>query len=78
MDKVVEKEIDVNYQLPEGSRHINRNGIDDVWEDRFIEHVRAHNVLHVYKVARVKLADCTFTNTMELALKNHGGIFSPE
>ena len=32
---------------------------------RFIEHVRAHNVEHVYKVARVKLTDGTFTNTME-------------
>ena len=46
--------------------------------DRFIEHVRAHNVEHVYKVARVKLADGTFTNTMEHPLKNLGGIFSPD
>ena len=45
---------------------------------RFIEHVRAHNVEHVYKVARVKLADGTFTNTMEHPLKNLGGIFSPD
>lgn len=27
----------------------------DVWEYRFIKHVRSHNVEHVYKVARVKL-----------------------
>lgn len=45
---------------------------------QFIEHVRAHNVENVYKVARVKLADGTFTNTMEHPLKNLGGIFSPD
>lgn len=43
-----------------------------------IEHVRACNVGYVYKVARVKLADGTFVNTMEYPLKNLGGIFSPE
>lgn len=71
-------EIEDYYQLPDGARLMNRNGMADVWEYRFIEHVRAHNVEHVYKVARVKLADGTFTNTMEHPLKNLGGIFSPE
>ncbi len=36
---------------------MNRNSIPDVWEYRVIEHVRAHNVEHVYKVERVKLVD---------------------
>ena len=78
VDKVVVHEIEDYYQLPDGARLMNRNGMADVWEYRFIEHVRAHNVEHVYKVARVKLADGTFTNTMEHPLKNLGGIFSPE
>ena len=78
VDKVVVHEVDEYYTLPEGGRFMNRNGMPDVWEYRFIEHVRAHNVEHVYKVARVKLADGTFTNTMEHPLKNLGGIFSPE
>ena len=78
VDKVIVHEIEDYYQLPDGARLMNRNGMADVWEYRFIEHVRAHNVEHVYKVARVKLADGTFTSTMEHPLKNLGGIFSPE
>lgn len=78
VDKVVVHEIEDYYQLPDGARLMNRNGMADVWEYRVIEHVRAHNVEHVYKVARVKLADGTFTSTMEHPLKNLGGIFSPE
>ena len=78
VDKVVVHEIEDYYQLPDGARLMNRNGMPDVWEYRAIEHVRAHNVEHVYKVARVKLADGTFTSTMEHPLKNLGGIFSPE
>ena len=78
VDKVVVHEVDEYYTLPEGGRFMNRNGMPDVWEYRVIEHVRAHNVEHVYKVARVKLADGTFTSTMEHPLKNLGGIFSPE
>lgn len=78
VDKVVVHEVDEYYTLPEGGRFMNRNGMPDVWEYRVIEHVRAHNVEHVYKVARVKLADGTFANTMEHPLKKLGGIFSPE
>lgn len=78
VDKVVVHEVDEYYTLPEGGRFMNRNGMPDVWEYRVIEHVKAHNVEHVYKVARVKLADGTFVNTMEHPLKNLGGIFSPE
>ena len=78
VDKVVVHEVDEYYTLPEGGRFMNRNGMPDVWEYRVIEHVRAHNVEHVYKVARVKLADGTFANTMEHPLKELGGIFSPE
>ena len=78
VDKVVVHEVDEYYTLPEGGRFMNRNGMPDVWEYRVIEHVRAYNVEHVYKVARVKLADGTFTSTMEHPLKNLGGIFSPE
>lgn len=78
VDKVVVHEVDEYYTLPEGGRFMKRNGMPDVWEYRVIEHVRAHNVEHVYKVARVKLADGTFTNTMEHPLKDLGGIFSPE
>ena len=78
VDKVVVHEVDEYYTLPEGGRFMNRNGMPDVWEYRVIEHVRAHNVEHVYKVARVKLADGTFANTMEHPLKDLGGIFSPE
>ena len=76
VDKVIVHEIEDYYQLPDGARLMKRNGMADVWEYRVIEHVRAHNVEHVYKVARVKLADGTFTNTMEHPLKNLGGIFS--
>lgn len=78
VDKVVVHEVDEYYTLPEGGRFMNRNGMPDVWEYRVIEHVRAHNMEHVYKVARVKLADGTFANTMEHPLKDLGGIFSPE
>ena len=78
VDKVVVHEVDEYYTLLEGGRFMNRNGMADVWEYRVIEHVRAHNVEHVYKVTRVKLADGTFTSTMEHPVKNLGGIFSPE
>lgn len=78
VDKVVVHEVDEYYTLPEGGRFMNRNGMPDVWEYRVIEHVRAHNVEHVYKVARVKLADGTFVSTMEHPLKKLEGIFSPE
>ena len=78
VDKIVTHEIDDYYQLPPGARIMNRNGMPDVWEYSVIEHVRAHNVEHVYKVARVKLADGSFVNTMEHPLKNLGGVFSPE
>ena len=78
VDKVVVHEVDEYYTLPEGGRFMKRNGMPDVWEYRVIEHVRAHNVEHVYKVARVKLADGTFANTMEHPLKDLEGIFSPE
>ena len=71
--KVIVHEIEDYYQLPDGARLMNRNGMADVWEYRFIEHVRAHNVEHVYKVARVKLADGTFTNTMEHPFASHLG-----
>lgn len=47
MDKVVVHEIEDYYRLPDGARLMNRNGMPDVWEYRFIEHVRAHNVEHV-------------------------------
>ena len=78
VDKVVVHEVDEYYTIPEGGRFMNRNGMPDVWEYRVIEHVKAHNVEHVYKVARVKLADGTFVSTMEHPLKKLGGIFSPE
>ena len=55
MDKVIVHEIEDYYQLPDGARLMKRNGMADVWEYRFIEHVRAHNVEHVYKVARVSI-----------------------
>lgn len=78
VDKIVIHEVDEYYTLPEGGRFMKRNGMPDVWEYKVVEHVRAHNVEHIYKVARVKLADGTFVNTMEHPLKNLGGIFSPE
>ena len=78
VNKVVVHEIEDYYQLPEGARFMNRNCMPDVWEYRVIEHIKAHNVEHVYKVARVKLADGSFENTMEHPLKNLGGILSPE
>lgn len=77
VDKVVVHEVDEYYTLPEGARFMNRNGMPDVWEYRVIEHVQAHNVEHVYKVARVKLPDGTFVSTMGHPLKNLGGVFSP-
>lgn len=78
VDKIVTHEIDDYYQLPPGAGIMNRNGMPDVWEYSVIEHVRAHNVEHVYKVARVKLVNGSFVNTMEHPLKNLGGVFSPE
>ena len=44
VDKVIVHEIEDYYQLPDGARLMKRNGMADVWEYRFIEHVRAHNV----------------------------------
>lgn len=78
VDKIAVHEVDEYYTLSKGARFMNRNGMPDEWEYRFIEHVRAHNVEHVYKVARVKLADGTFTSTMKHPLKNLGGIFTPD
>lgn len=78
VNKVVVHEVDEYYTFSEGGRFMNRNDVPSVWEYRVIEHVRVHNVEHVYKVARVKLADGAFTSTMEHPLKNFGSIFSPK
>lgn len=78
VDKIVIHEVDEYYTHPEGGQFMKRNGMPNVWEYKVAEHERAHNVDHICKVARVKLADGTFVNTMEHPLKNLGGIFSPE
>ena len=54
-----------------------REGEMDVTCYRVIEHVKAYNVEHIYKVARVQLADGSFVNTMKHPLGRLGGIFSP-
>lgn len=78
VDKVVVHELDEYYRLLEGAKIMNRNGTSDVWKYRVIEHVRAHNVEHVYKMARGKLADGTFVGMMEHPLENLSNIFSLE
>ena len=77
VDKTVVHEVDSYYNLPEGARFIYREGEMDVTCYRVIEHVKAYNVEHIYKVARVQLADGSFVNTMKHPLGRLGGIFSP-
>lgn len=74
VDKLVIHEIDEYYTLPEGGRFMKRYGIPNVWEYKVVK----HDVEHVYKVVRAKLADGTFVNTIEHPLKNLGDIFSAE
>ncbi|MDY3267293.1 MAG: hypothetical protein SOX26_07200 [Phocaeicola sp.] len=54
VDKIVIHEVDDYNTLPEGELFMNCNGMNDLWEYRVIQHVSAHNMVHVYKVARVK------------------------
>ena len=50
---------------------MNRNGMADVWEYRVYRTCCVPITWNMCtKVARVKLADGTFTNTMEHPLKN--------
>ncbi len=77
VDKTVVHEVDSYYNLPEGARFMYREGKMDVTCYRVIEHVKAYNVEHIYKVARVQLADGSFVNTMKHPLGRLGGIFSP-
>lgn len=77
VDKTVVHEVDSYYNLPEGARFMYREGKMDVTCYRVIEHVKAYNVEHLYKVARVQLADGSFVNTMKHPLGRLGGIFSP-
>ena len=77
VDETITHEVDEYYDLPEGARFIYRDGEMEICYYRVIEHIRARNVEHVYKVARVQLADGTFTNTMEDPKKRIGGIFGP-
>ena len=77
VDKTVVHEVDSYYNLPEGARFIYREGEMDITCYRVIEHVKAYNVEHIYKVARVELPDGSFVNTMKHPLGRLGGIFSP-
>ena len=77
VDKTVVHEVGSYYSLPEGARFMYRKGVMDVTCYRVIEHVKAYNVEHIYKVARVQLADGSFVNTMKHPLGRLGGIFSP-
>ena len=77
VDETVTHEVEEYYELPEGARFLYRDGEQDVCYFRVIEHIKARNVEHIYKVARVQLADGTFTNTLEDPKKKIGGIFGP-
>ena len=77
VDETITHEVEEYYDLPEGARFVYRDGEQDICYYRMIEHIKAHNVEHIYKVARVQLADGTFTNTMEDPKKKIGGIFGP-
>lgn len=77
VDETITHEVDEYYDLPEGAHFIYRDGEMEICYYCVIEHIRARNVEHVYKVARVQLADGTFTNTMEDPKKRIGGIFGP-
>jgi transposase len=77
VDETITHEVDEYYDLPEGARFICRDGEMEICYYRVIEHIKARNVEHIYKVARVQLADGSFTNTMEDPKKKIGGIFGP-
>ena len=77
VDETITHEVEEYYELPAGARFVYRDGEQDICYYRVIEHIKARNVEHVYKVARVQLADGTFTNTMEDPRKKIGGIFGP-
>ena len=77
VDETVTHEVEEYYELPEGARFMYRDGEMEIYYYSVIEHVKARNVEHIYKVARVQLADGTFTNTMEDPKKKIGGIFGP-
>ena len=55
VEKVVVYEMEEYDTLPEERRFMNCNGMPNVWEYRVIEHVRGHNVEHVYKAVKVNL-----------------------
>lgn len=77
VDETVTHEVEEYYELPEGARFMYRDGEMEIYYYSVIEHIKARNVEHIYKVARVQLADGTFTNTLEDPKKKIGGIFGP-
>ena len=77
VDETVTHEVEEYYELPEGARFMYRDGEMEIYYYSVIEHIKARNVEHIYKVARVQLADGSFTNTLEDPKKKIGGIFGP-
>ena len=78
MDKTVVHKMEDYYNLPERAYYRARDGVRDISYYCVIEHIRAQNVEHIYEIARVRLPNGEFENTMEDPMEKLGGIFSPE
>ena len=65
------------YSLPEGATFVKRKGKLDVCYYRTVEVIKAKYIEHIYEVARVRLKDGSFVNTMNRPYAELEGILSP-
>lgn len=65
------------YSLPEGATFVKRKGKLDVCYYRTVEVIKARYIEHIYEVARVRLKDGSFVNTMNRPCAELEGILSP-
>ena len=65
------------YSLPNGATFVKRKGKLDVCYYRTVEVIKAKYIEHIYEVARVRLKDGSFVNTMNRPFAELEGILSP-
>lgn len=77
-DRTVYHKVEDYYRLPDGARFMMRDGERDISYYRVVRVKKAEYIEEIYEVARVRLADGTFANTMDKPYNELMGIFSPE
>ncbi len=75
VDETIVHEVADYYSLPEGGRFMMRNGEIDTYEYEVIENIPSRCIRHLYKVARVILADGeTIVSTLPEEVKSKAAV----